>query len=734
MVVFYDGTSYLGSAALNGTQAILATRLPATGQRFLSATYTGDGAYASSFSAHQPESVRAAPSSGLKAQTKFATDTGPLALAIADFNGDGKSDLVTVNETAGTVSVLLGNGDGSFRPRADFPACSFPFAIVAADFNNDGILDVAVSSQNTAYVCILIGNGDGTFQQPLRYWVVRGASPILAADYWHDGKIALLAVATQEGNLKTVSVGSDGSLSGTVIYGRQFTGISQLFMGDFNNDLIPDLLATENLSSIYLYPGNGDGAFQPYVYPVTPFANPLTLGDLNADGNLDLIAAGNNGVATILGNGDSTFRMSVQQDLTSWSYGLTSADVDGDGKLDVVVASSDNTVGVLLGNGDGTLKAPIRYPVGSAPSAVVSGDFNGDGATDLAVVNSQDDSVSILLGAKLPVLAVASSHTDPFGLGETGATYSISVENNGPGSTNGTVTVTDTLPTGIAATSMTGSGWTCTLTPLKCTRGDSLAAGGSYPAITLAVTVGASALSSGTNTVAVSGGGAVGANATDPTTMTGTPITVQTNPAGLQFRIDGKGAMNAPATLYLLAGPHTLGVTATQAGAAGTQYVFTGWNDFGDATRSIDVTGTAAAFTASFKTQYLLTTMALPQPGGTVSPTAGVFYDAGSSVMVTATPNSPYSFGSWSGAASGGVNPASITMNDAQSITANFGVPGFTCAITGDAATSLIDVQSLVNESLGVAWPGHDLNRDGAVNLVDVQKAIQAAMGTGCIY
>ena len=85
-------------------------------------------------------------------------------------------------------------------------------------------------------------------------------------------------------------------------------------------------------------------------------------------------------------------------------------------------------------------------------------------------------------------------------------------------------------------------------------------------------------------------------------------------------------------------------------------------------------------------------------------------------------------------AASGTANPVSINMSAPLSITANFAVPGFTCAITGDTTASVADVRQIVNEALGVANPNDDLNRDGVVNIADVQKVVEAALGAGCLY
>jgi uncharacterized repeat protein (TIGR01451 family) len=726
---FFDGTSYLGGASLSDGQATLTSRLMAAGHRELATTYSGDGNYAASYSTLVIEQVDAAPSSGLNPPRTFATGANPVALAMGDFNGDGWPDLVTANQSDGTVSILLSNGDGTFGNHRDFPACPAPFVVLAADFNNDGITDLAVSSATTTEVCILLGNGDGTFQAPLSLPVSYYGAPIAVADYWGDDNLDLLA---GDGNdLSVISV-NGAALQGTSEKG--FLNAMGFLVGDFNNDRKIDVLALAgNFFDVYL--GNGAGGFQQVPYN-SPVVNGAILGDINGDGKLDIIAMANGSIDVILGNGDGTFQAPLVRSTDNPPWELTMADVNGDGKLDIVSSNGVlDSVGVFLGNGDGTLQAPSYYFEGAAPGAIVSGDWNGDGATDIAVANSQANSISVFLGAKLPVLAVGSSHADPFGLGETGAEYTITVFNNGPGVTAGAVTVSDTLPAGLTATAIAGTGWNCTLATLMCTRGDSLAAGTSYPAITLTLNVATNAPASGANTVSVSGGTAAGATASDSTTMiVGAATTIETIPSGLQFSVDNKAPMVAPGTLYLTQGTHMLAVATPQSAVAATQYAFTNWSDSGAATHSINVTGTAATYTATFKTQYQLTTVAFPMPGGTVTPVTGSFFDSGTTVTVTASPNSPYTFDGWSGAGSGSANPASIDMTAAQSITANFGVPGFTCAVTGDGTASVTDVQLMINEALGIDAPGHDLNRDGVVNLADVQKVIDAMTGLGCIY
>ena len=160
-----------------------------------------------------------------------------------------------------------------------------------------------------------------------------------------------------------------------------------------------------------------------------------------------------------------------------------------------------------------------------------------------------------------PALKIVKSHTGNFAQGQTGATYTVTVSDTaGASPTSGTVTVTDTLPPGLAATAISGTGWACTLATLTCTRSDVLAAGSSYPAITVTVNVAGNATSPQVNMVSVSGGGSATAMATDSTTIVGTGVpavsVTPTSGSGLQqtfsfLASDGVGATDL-STIYAM--------------------------------------------------------------------------------------------------------------------------------------------------------------------------------------
>jgi uncharacterized repeat protein (TIGR01451 family) len=518
-VEFFDGGAMVGAATLAGAQAGLTTRLLGSGAHSLWATYSGDATHAASSSGVKLQTVNALQASGLAAPVGYATGVGPTAIATGDFNGDGKTDLVTVNSGANTVSVLLGNGDGTYRAKVDYAVGTQPASVVVADFNNDGKPDLAVVNTTSNNLSILLGNGDGTFQAAVNYATGNGPVTLAAADFNGDGKADLVAGNAADDTLSFLFGNGDGTFhaAASTIFANSPAVIA---VGDFNKDGKTDIVYG-CYAGIYVLLGNGDGTFQQSYYGSSYGVGGLAVGDLNGDGKSDIVGAGSGyGVYVYLGNGDGTFQSYVTYQAGSSPLGVVIADVNGDGKLDVVAANSgSNTIGVLLGNGDGTLQSAASYPVGSQPRAVAAGDFNGDGRTDLASANYGSNNVSVMLGIFTPVLSAASTHAGTFAPGQAGAVYTVVVTNNGPGATSGAVTLTDTLPPALTATAMAGTGWNCVLATVTCTRSDSLAASTNYPVVALTVNVSPNSPFSVTNLVGVTGVNAIGTSSSDVTAI-----------------------------------------------------------------------------------------------------------------------------------------------------------------------------------------------------------------------
>jgi hypothetical protein len=364
----------------------------------------------------------------------FATEDEPVSIAVGDFNGDGILDLAVANEcgtnpncsSKGSVSILLGNGDGTFRPRATYSSEGLnPVAVVAGDFNNDGKLDLAVvntcGNDNTCErgpgtVVIFTGNGNGTFKPSARY--AAGYFPMGAAvgDFNGDGNLDLAFADTvgQGGGFGHVGVRL-GNGNGTFQDQKEYNAGSFAYfvaVGDFNGDGHLDLaVADQNGSTkvqnggVSVLPGNGKGEFGPaVVYQTGAGPRWVATGDFNGDGIPDLITANNFSgfsVSVLLGDRTGTLAFQPNQD-----YGVGTSpsavvvgNFTGSGHLDAVAANfGDGTISFLKGNGDGTFVARRDFGTEIAPVGLALGDFNGDGKTDVATANGDRDAVSILLG------------------------------------------------------------------------------------------------------------------------------------------------------------------------------------------------------------------------------------------------------------------------------------------------------------------------------------------------
>ena len=343
----------------------------------------------------------------------YGAPTRPISLAVSDFNSDGRSDLAVANVLSSNVSILLGNGDGTFRVGVQYGVGSGPLSIAVADFNGDSESDLAVANQGSGNISILLGRGDGTFATPVNYSVGPNASSVAVGDFNGDGFIDL-AVTNQFDNAATISGGAvsillgngDGTFREALKYAAG-TFPQSVAVGDFNGDGKVDVVVANTFSNnVSVLLGNGDGKFSPavnYSVSANTSANPyaVVVADFNGDGRSDLVLAnfGSNEIAVLLGNGNGTFKAAVNYPVGKTPLGVAVSDFNGDGKADLVVANQDsNNSSILLGNGDGTFVAAVNYSAGSSPQAVAVGDFNTDGKIDLALPNRFSNSVSMLIG------------------------------------------------------------------------------------------------------------------------------------------------------------------------------------------------------------------------------------------------------------------------------------------------------------------------------------------------
>ncbi len=191
-VTFYDGTTVLETETLASGKAVFTTTLLASGARSLRAYYEGDSNHTPSTSAILTEQVNTVSGNGFQTPASYSAGAYPYAAVVGDFNNDGKVDLALAdNAYPGYVTVLLGNGDGTFQQAVNYPTAATVNSIQAADFNGDGKTDLAASCSfgtGSPTVFILLGNGDGTFQAPIDYLGFALPGAVVVADFNGDGK------------------------------------------------------------------------------------------------------------------------------------------------------------------------------------------------------------------------------------------------------------------------------------------------------------------------------------------------------------------------------------------------------------------------------------------------------------------------------------------------------------------------------------------------------------------
>ena len=337
----------------------------------------------------------------------FAAGAGPNSVTAGDFNGDGKLDLAVANSGqggAGNVSVLLANGDGTFKPAVNYTAGTAPWSILAGDWNGDGKPDLAVANFLSGDIAVLPGKGDGTFGPAVRIAIGDSPSYLGSADLNQDGFPDLVALHASHSALSVLLGDGKGGFQKLGSYLAVQSPKAFQFLAWRDNGFV-DLL-TAGLGAFSLYEGSGDGALASApLYFVGGFPAALAIADFNMDGQPDIVEASSGSVSLLLGAGKGRFGApaavkiplsGLDQPLFS---GIAAGDFNGDGAPDLVVADSDDSrVSVLLGKGDGTFSQSAAVLTGTAPGLIATGDFDRDGNLDVVVADPGFGVVWVLRG------------------------------------------------------------------------------------------------------------------------------------------------------------------------------------------------------------------------------------------------------------------------------------------------------------------------------------------------
>ena len=284
----------------------------------------------------------------------YKVGKNPTTVTPTDINQDGLTDLLTTNIGSNTLSILLGNGDGTFHDQVQLNTCREPRSLALGMYNHDPYPDVVLACSGGDEVAVLFGRANGKFEEGPRYPVHR--TPIAIAS------------------------------------------------GDLNGDQAPDLVVALRNDKIKVFLGTGTGEFThgaQYEYGDTPTS--VALADLNGDGKTDLAVTNggpmSNAVSIWMGNGDGTFRSPTDYRTGKRPLGVSFADFNNDQIRDLLVINGErDSFTTFLGNGNGTFQPGRDSGADAGPNFGLARDFNGDHRIDVAIVNIQSSDLSILFG------------------------------------------------------------------------------------------------------------------------------------------------------------------------------------------------------------------------------------------------------------------------------------------------------------------------------------------------
>jgi len=351
----------------------------------------------------------------------YAAGAYPYALASAHFNNDAFEDLAVANYSGSSVSILLGNADGTFQPAQDFPTGPNPIAIAVGDFDDDGNMDVATANAGGFDASVLLGNGDGTLQAANSLSLGSSPTSVAVGDFDKDGNLDLGVTTnyyTYGGgywywypgyytSYANVLLGNgDGGFSGP---NSSFAGYGyhlSAAVADFNGDDVDDFATVnyEYWTVSVLFGGDPSRYLQgPIDYSTGAYPVAVATADVDGDLDADLVTAnsGGNDVSVLPGDGLGGFGGPQNYAAGSSPSALVLGDFTGDLKLDITTANGwNNTVSVLRGGGDGSFASPALTAIATPAWALAAADFNGDGWLDAVTANPDGNNVSVLLNTQ----------------------------------------------------------------------------------------------------------------------------------------------------------------------------------------------------------------------------------------------------------------------------------------------------------------------------------------------
>jgi len=344
----------------------------------------------------------------------FEVGGGPIAVAVGDFNRDGKPDVAVSHQYGSGIAVLLGDGSGTLGTPTFFAVQAVPKYLAIGDFNHDGALDLAVPNYGSNSVSILLGDGMGSFAPAAHFPAGDGPNGLAVGDFDRDGNLDVVVTNTTAA-VPSISIllgDGAGGLGAPATFPVGFGGPIGIAVADLNNDGKLDVAVAGTEGGVSVLLGDGLGGFgSPTNLPTDGDATWVAVGDVNLDGALDLVAVNEHetdypAISILLGNGLGGFSAPTHFPTEGGGENLyvTVGDFNRDCKPDLAVAKFNHgSVGILLGDGSGSFQTPVDFAVGGAPNAVVAEDLNGDRQLDLVSANFGGGSVSVRVNTTMTI-------------------------------------------------------------------------------------------------------------------------------------------------------------------------------------------------------------------------------------------------------------------------------------------------------------------------------------------
>ncbi|MFN0110618.1 MAG: putative Ig domain-containing protein [Blastocatellia bacterium] len=393
------------------------------------------------------------------------TGDNPLFVDLADFNGDNHLDIASTNFNADSVTIMLGDGTGSFTDFGEaIPVGNEPVTVETGDLNNDGKQDLAVCNQASNDLHVFLGVGDGTFTAAPGSPITVGVAPrAVVKGHFNADNFLDLVTTNGESNDLTILLGNgNGTFTNSTLASSfaPFHAVVENLNGDAHKDLA---VANLGSGSVSIFLGNGLGGFTQFGSDILvgSFTSYIAAGLYNADANLDLAVTNraNNNVVILLGNGSGGFSPAAGSPYFAGlaPMGIAAGDLNLDGILDLAVSNegSANTT-ILLGNGLGGFGTQTTVSKGQLPTSIALADINEDNKLDIATSDGGSDTITILLNTCSNCAAITVNPA-AIGTGTVNAGYSATFTASG-GTSPHQFSMSGTLPTGLALSGPTLSG------------------------------------------------------------------------------------------------------------------------------------------------------------------------------------------------------------------------------------------------------------------------------------